>query len=251
MAPLLNSALYEGVVAHTRLAPRRHAFRYRVFSLLIDLDDLPALDRKLRPFAWNRPGLFSFHDKDHGDGRDLRVWLDDVLARAGLRADGPKRVLCYPRILGYVFNPISVWFCHASDGALAAVVYEVHNTYGQRHAYVLPAVRANGAIRQRVAKGFFVSPFLSLDCAYDFAVAPPGDDVRIVINEEEMGSPTLTASFIAKRKSLSDWALLLAFLRYPLMTVKVVAAIHVEAVRLMWKGIPRHPHTIPSVAEEI
>jgi DUF1365 family protein len=238
-----QSALYPGWVMHRRIRPRHHRFKYRVFAMLLDLDELAALDRGLRLFAWNRSGLFSFHDRDHGDGHDLRTWLDAKLALAGITADGPRRVLCYPRIFGYVFNPLSVWFCHAGDGALKAIVYEVHNTYDERHTYVLPVGDDQRLVRHGCAKGFYVSPFLSRDCAYQFRIRPPGKDVAIAIHEEEAGAPVLNASFAGTRRALSDGALLALLLTYPLMTLKVVAAIHYEAVRLMLKGVRRHPHT--------
>jgi DUF1365 family protein len=225
---------------HRRLRPRVHRFRYRVFSLLLDLDELPKLSR-LRLFAWNRPGLFSFHDRDHGDGRPLRLWLDAVLAQAGIAANGPRRVLCYPRILGYVFNPLSVWFCHDRDGTLKAIIYEVHNTYGERHSYVMPC-DGDDVMRHACDKDFYVSPFLSQDCRYHFRTLPPRDRVAVAIHEHEDGAPILSASFAGKRRTLSDGALLAMLLRYPLMTLKVVVAIHYEAVRLMLKGIRRHPH---------
>lgn len=242
-AACLDSGLYQGVVVHRRFKPARHAFRYRVFSLLIDLDELPRLDRSLHLFGWNRRAVFSFYDKDHGDSRNLRAWLDDLLQQAGIAAGGPRRVLCYPRILGYVFNPLSVWFCHDADETLKAIVYEVHNTFGERHAYVLPVTAARGCVQQSVEKDFFVSPFLSMDCVYRFRIVPPHDDVAVVIREEEAGTPVLDASFTGKRRALTDGALLTALLRYPLMTLKVVAAIHIEAVRLMRKGVARQPHT--------
>lgn len=228
---------------HRRLAPRHHRFKYRVFAMLLRLDELPRLDQSLRLFSWNRWGLFSFHDKDHGDGRALTAWLDGLLAGAGIAADGPRAVLCYPRIFGYVFNPLSVWFCHAADGALKAVVYEVHNTYDERNAYVLPVPPDTSVpIRHGCAKTFYVSPFLSPDCRYNFRIAPPDEDVAIAINEEETGRPILTASFAGKRRALNDRALARMLLHYPLMTVKVVVAIHYEAVRLMLKGVRRHAH---------
>jgi uncharacterized protein len=237
-----SSALYEGWVMHRRLSPRHHAFRYRVFAMLLDLDELHGLSRRLRLFAWNKAGILSFHDRDHGDGRDLRAWLESVLAANGIVAAGPKRVLCYPRLFGYVFNPLSVWFCHAEDGGLAGVVYEVHNTFGERHAYVLRADGDDTIIRQYCAKDFYVSPFLSQDCTYDFKIRPPLDDVLIAIGEKEAGAPVLTATFSGKRKPLTDASLFLMLLRHPLMTLKIIAAIHFEAVRLMWKGVPRHAH---------
>jgi DUF1365 family protein len=210
-----------------------------VFSLLLDLDDVEALGRRLWLF---RLGLVRFAARDHGDGGELRTWLDTLLTREGIVADGAKRVLCYPRLFGYVFNPLSVWFCHARDGRLAAIVYEVHNTYGERHAYVL---RADDAVpvQQEVEKAFYVSPFLSMDCAYRFTIRPPREDVLVAINETEAGKPVLTATFSGKRRPLNDRTLLLMLLRHPLMTVKVIAAIHIEAVRLMWKGVARHAHT--------
>lgn len=236
----LRSGIYEGSVMHRRLSPSQHAFRYRVFSLLLDLDELPKLGQS-RLFTVNRWGLFSFHDKDHGDGRPLREWLKAQLARAGIVADGPVRLLCYPRILGYVFNPLSVWFCHEETGALKAIVYEVHNTYGERHAYVLPA-DGSKLVRQTCPKDFYVSPFLSGDCSYAFRVRPPADEVLISITEQEQGKPILTALFSGRRKAFSKVNLFSTFLRYPLMTLKVIVAIHFEALRLMRKGIRRHPH---------
>lgn len=227
---------------HRRLAPRRHAFKYRVFSLLLDLDELESLNKRLWLFAWNRAGIVSFHDPDHGACSGLRGWLDSLLAAQGIVADGPRRVLCYPRLFGYVFNPISTWFCYTKDERLAAIVYEVRNTYGEQHSYVMRAGDNDALIRQHAPKAFYVSPFLSMDCAYNFKIRPPGDDVMIAIAEEEAGKPILTATFTGKRQALTDGALLGMLLRHPLMTVKIIAAIHYEAVRLMWKGVARHAH---------
>jgi hypothetical protein len=240
---MIGSALYTGHVVHRRLRPRAHSFRYRVFSLLVDLDELPLLDRKLKLFSWNRFGIFSFQDRDHGDGRPLSLWLDDLLEKAGIKADGARKVLCYPRILGYVFNPISVWFCHDRAGALKAIVYEVHNTYDERHFYVLPAEGGRNIVTHDCAKDFYVSPFLSPDCRYFFRIWPPDEKVAVIIHENEGGAPMLDASFAGERRALTDRALLTMALTYPLMTLKVVAAIHFEAVRLMLKGIRRHPHS--------
>jgi len=227
---------------HRRLRPRQHAFRYRVFSLLLDLDELEDLDKRSRLFRWNRRGVLSFQDRDHGTGGDLRAWLDGLLAREGILADGARRVLCYPRLFGYVFNPLSVWFCYTHDEHLAAIVYEVHNTYDERHSYVLRVGSDETMVRQRATKGFYVSPFLPMDCTYNFKIRPPRDDVMIAINETEGGEPILTATFSGKRKPFSDAALLGVLLHHPLMTVKIIAAIHYEAVRLMWKGVARHAH---------
>lgn len=237
-----RSALYTGWVTHQRLRPRRHGFRYRVFSLLIDLEDLPDLDRSLSLFGWNRFGFFSFQDRDHGDGRALKVWLDDLLDKAGMTADGPRQVLCYPRILGYVFNPLSVWFCHDRTGTVRAIVCEVHNTYDERHFYVLPCGGERGPVTHHCAKDFYVSPFLSRDCRYHFQIVPPAEKVAVVIHETEGGKAVLDAAFTGRRRALTDRALLAMLFAYPLMTLKVIMAIHFEALRLMLKGIRRHPH---------
>ena len=235
----MRSAIYQGYVTHTRIFPARHSFRYRVFSLLLDIDELDALSAKSRLFARNRAALLSFHDKDHGDGGDLRAWVNAQLSTAGIAADGPVQVLCYPRLFGYVFNPLSVWFCHATDGALAATIYEVHNTYGERHTYVLPV---GNAIEQSCRKDFYVSPFLSLNCNYEFRIEPPGEDVLVSIRETENGAPILNAAFSGTRKPFTDGNLLSAVLRHPLMTLKVFAAIHFEALRLWLKRVPTHAH---------
>ena len=240
---MTRSALYEGWVMHRRLRPRVHRFKYRVFSLLLDLDDLPALDSRLRLFSWNRWNLFSFHDRDHGPAgtRDMRGWIDAQLEGAGIAPGGAKRLLCYPRILGYTFNPLSVWFCDDEQGAPKAIIYEVHNTYDEGHCYVFP-VTGDALSRHDCAKDFYVSPFLSKDHRYHFRITPPDEKVAVAINETQGGDTILNASFAGAHRDLTDRALLSVFFRYPLMTLKVVVAIHYEAVRLMLKGIRRHDH---------
>src|ERR1700761_1357371 len=246
------SGIYEGWVMHRRLAPRHHRFKYSVFALLLDLDELPELDRTSRLFKYNRRGLFSFQDRDHGpvDAKaspDLKHWLDGLLSDAGIAARGARRVLCYPRILGFVFNPLSVWFCHDEQDVLKAIVYEVHNTYEERHAYVLPVDEDTKMVRHGCPKNFYVSPFLSRDCRYQFRIRPPGDNVAVAILEEEAGQAILNASFAGERRPLNDGMLLKMLFGYPLMTLKVVLAIHYEAVRLMLKGVRRHPHRAQAV----
>ncbi|HEX2590834.1 MAG TPA: DUF1365 domain-containing protein [Rhizomicrobium sp.] len=238
----MNSAIYEGTVMHHRVTPTAHKFRYRVFALLIDLGELNQISSKSWLLGRNRAAPLGFRDKDHGLGEDLNGWLNRLLGERGIRADGAKRVLCYPRLFGFVFNPLSTWFCHASDGSLAAIVYEVHNTFGERHSYVLRVDASNRPIRQECEKDFYVSPFLSNDCSYRFNIRPPADDVLVAIDEKEHGARVLTAAFSGKRRELTDWNLLSVLLRHPLMTVKIVAAIHFEAVRLWLKRVPVHGH---------
>lgn len=231
-----GSAIYVGEVVHQRHRPKRHRLRYRVFSILIDLDELPLLDR-LKHFGHDRKALFAFNSADHGHGQGLREWASSQLREAGLPAPAKIRLLCYPRILGYVFNPLSVWFCDDASGVPIATIYEVHNTHGERHTYVLPV----GA-EQAADKAFYVSPFIGLDCRYEFKIVPPTDRVRIAINETEAGEPLLYAAFSGTRREFTDANLMKLFFSHPLMTLKVTAGIHWEALRLLAKGIRVHGH---------
>ena len=244
---MAGEALYLGRVMHARLRPFRHRFAYRVFTCLFDVDALPALGRRMRLFSHNRFNLFSFHDRDHGarDGSALRPWVEARLAEAGIElAGGAIRLLCFPRLLGYVFNPLSIFFCHAPDGRLAAIVYEVKNTFGDQHCYVL-AVGAgdDGApVVQRTDKIFYVSPFIEMDCTYRFRLNAPDERLAVLIRQTDPKGELLVATLTGTRRPLDDRQLLGAFLRHPLMTLKVIAAIHWEALRLWLKGarlVPR------------
>ncbi len=241
-----TSALYAGTVVHQRLRPRRHHLRYRVFSALFDLGELPRLDRELRLFGYNRGALFSFHDRDHGDGQPggLRNWVEARLAEAEIDiGNGRVTVLCYPRILGYVFNPLTLYFCYGLDEKLRAMLYEVGNTHGERHTYIIPVAETDtGVVQQSCEKRFFVSPFVPMDCSYDFRISPPGEKVLVSINEKDKEGPLMTASFAGRARELSDASLLAMFFAYPLMTLKVVAGIHYEAFKLWMKGTPVFVH---------
>lgn len=243
----MRSAIYRGSVTHSRLMPVQHRFRYRVFSLLIDLDELPGLVRGLRWLSHNRFNLMSLHDRDHGDagaGEGLRAWAERTLRAAGIDPPGGRiELLCFPRLLGYVFNPLSLWLCRAPGGRLAAVIYEVHNTFGGRHAYALPvtAGQEEGAIAQRCGKEFYVSPFIPMDAQYSFRLRPPGEGFSLLIRERGEGGEILRASLSGRRRPLTDRELLGAFAAHPLMTLKVIAAIHWQALRLWRKGARYHP----------
>ena len=234
-------ALYRGTVMHQRLRPRRHRLRYRVFSLLLDLDGLDALAARLKLFSHNRFNLLSFHDKDYGAGtaEPLRAQVERHMRAAGVEADGgPIRVLTMPRVLGYAFNPISVYFCYRRGGALAAILYEVNNTFGERHTYLIPVTAGDGTrpIVQECSKRFYVSPFLDMDMTYLFRVVPPGQRVGIAINGRDAQGPIIVASLFADRAPLTDTGLALAFATYKLLTLKVIAGIHWEALRIWLKG---------------
>lgn len=242
------SALYAGIVTHRRLRPRVHALRYRIFMLLIDLDEADALLARLRMFKSGRFGLMSFDPRDHGDGSaaPLGHQVRSRLGAAGLPADGPIRLMCMPRVLGHGFNPISAYFCHAADGTLAATLYEVHNTFGERHSYLIPAIAdADGVVRQSVDKRFHVSPFMDMDLTYAFEVSPPGKVVSLSILASDAQGPILVAAFTGLRRDLTDRALFVAWLSHPLLTFKVVAGIHWEALRIWSKGVGYRPKPEP------
>ncbi len=238
------SALYSGLVSHRRTRPRAHALRYRIFMLLLDLDEGPTLGRGLRLFGFDAPGLLSFQTRDHGDGSDtpLKAQVEQHLARAGIPCGGSVRLLCMPRVLGGVFNPISVYFCHRPDGGLSAILYEVNNTFGDRHSYLIPvAAGAPGvAVRQSADKVFFVSPFMDMDLTYAFKVRPPGqgeeDSVVVSIEVADAAGRLLSASFAGQRQPLDDRRLLAAWIGHPWMTLGVMGAIHWEALKIWLKG---------------
>ena len=242
-----RSALYRGVVTHERLRPKRHRLSYRVFWLLADIDRLDEDIAGLRLLRRNRWGLLSFHDRDHGDGSQssLRAQVEAKLARAGApRADGPILLLTMPRVLGYVFNPISVYYCHDASGALVANIYEVTSTFGVRHSYVAAvehADRATGRIRQSADKALHVSPFMPMEVAYAFNGAAPGERLALAVNCADAEGPLLNTAIAARRRPLTDREILGAWLSHPLLTLKVIAGIHWEALRIWLKGVPPTP----------
>ncbi|MCX5495694.1 DUF1365 domain-containing protein [Kaistia dalseonensis] len=238
------SALYSGSVIHRRMRPRPHKLRYRVFWTVLDLDEIAALDASLRLFAHNRFGLISFHDRDHGAGTDepLRAQVERQLERAGIDIEGgPIRILCMPRMLGYVFNPISVYFCHHRSGALSAMLYEVTNTFGQRHSYLIPVdpdqASPGASIRQSCRKALYVSPFIDMDITYDFRVTAPTDRVALAITGSDAEGILIATAMTARRSELTDGAIIRATLTHPLLTLKVIGGIHWEALKLWLKGV--------------
>ena len=246
---MTTSSLYVGEVMHRRAAPH-HKLRYRVFSLLIDLDELPALDGRLRWFSHNRFNLLSFHDRDPGarDGAPPRAWVDAALAANGLETGGRIALLCFPRLWGYAFNPLSIFFCYAPSGALRAILYEVRNTFGDKHGYLIevpPDQPADAVIAQACAKAFHVSPFLPIAGEYRFALKAPGERLAIQIRHLIDGAEALLAAHTARRQALTDSSLLRNVIRHPLMTVKVIAGIHWEALFLWLKGARFHPRPEP------
>jgi len=237
------AALYVGDVMHARLKPVGHRFSYRVMSLLIDLDRLGVADRQTPLFGVNRRTLYSFHEADHGerDGSSLRRYAQRCAAVHGIDLTGGRvLLLCYPRMLGYAFNPLSVYFCYRASGELALLIYEVRNTFGDIHPYVLPVesgdVSAAG-IRQQHDKRFYVSPFIEMAMRYHFRVLPPKERIKLRILETDSEGPLLSATFNGHRRALTTRELLRSFFALPVVTVKIIAAIHWEALRLWLKGV--------------
>jgi uncharacterized protein len=229
---------------HRRIRPCRHQFRYRAFWLLLDLDDLARLSTRLRLFSHNRTNLFSLHDADHGDGSaiPLRLQIERQLATAGIAIEGGAvRLLCMPRTFGYSFNPLSIYFCHRLDGNLTAIVYQVHNTYAERHGYVIPVEATSGSVHQACRKSFYVSPFLDMDLRYEFRVALTDERVAIGVRAATADKTVMHAGLAATRRAFTDRALLLMLMTIPAVTLKVIAAIHWEAARLWIKGLRPRP----------
>ncbi len=238
----LCSALYVGRVSHERVRPKRHRLAYRVFSLLVDLDELETLDRRLRLFSLDAFNLFSLRPKDYGFAQtgDLRSEVEAVLSTAGIDlGSGPIRLLTMPRVLGYAFNPLSIFFCHAPTGALGAILYQVNNTFGQRHTYLVETQdAAQSPLTHEGRKLFYVSPFLGLDMVYRFRIQAPGEIFSLDIEARDVDGPILFAAQKLRRAPLSDASLLRVFFSHPLLTAKVIAGIHWEALLLWLKGAP-------------
>ncbi|MBW7973181.1 DUF1365 domain-containing protein [Bradyrhizobium sp. BR 10289] len=240
------AALYWGKVMHARWRPVHHRFTYRVMSLLIDLDRLKQADRQSWLFGINRAAPFSFHERDHGDAKiaGLSQYARRLAAERGIDLSmGRVLLLCYPRVLGYVFNPLSIYFCYGASGNLSLLIYEVRNTFGEMHSYILPVQedRASSTIRQSHAKAFYVSPFMEMETSYRFSVCPPQQDVSVRILQSSAQGAMFAAAFCGRRRALTNRSLLVALFGLPFLTLKVVAAIHWEAMRLWLKGVPYVP----------
>lgn len=238
---LPNGSIFRGEVVHKRMRPVEHKLNYRVFSLLMDVDRLDDEAKRLKLFSLNRFNLFSINENQHGnrDGSSLSSFAWQQVRKAGM-GDRVERimVLFYPRIFGFAFNPLTVYYCLDSNGAPALMIYEVRNTFGQALTYVLPAGADHGGTFSHVIdKCFYVSPFNEVDGRYTFHVVKPEDDLTVGVALKTDNAPLIRTHFKGRRNKLSDRGLLKVFFAYPLMTLKVVAAIHWEALKIWRKGI--------------
>ncbi|MBB5370562.1 MULTISPECIES: DUF1365 domain-containing protein [unclassified Janthinobacterium] len=236
-----------GQVRHTRLRPRRHFFSYGIYYLRLPLRSMGGQDFSARLISRNGANVLSFRDSDHGDGvTPLLDWIDGLLHEQGVSdADGEIWLQTMPRVFGYVFNPVSFWFCHRADGALRAVLCDVRNTFGERHLYLLDhgAAIAYGS-ELRANKIFHVSPFCKVEGGYRFRFLRSKDDAGqgerhlACVDYDDTSGPLLQTSLSGIAVPLRDRALGRALLRYPLMTFGVMARIHWQALRLWLRRVP-------------
>ena len=236
----MTSSIYNGTVIHKRFKPKTHFFKYSVFSLLIDLSELDVLDKKIKFFSFNKFNLISFFEKDHGnrDGTSLIEWVKKNLDKNDIRSNEIKiKLLCYPRILGYVFNPLSVFFIYDQNEKLISILYEVKNTFGEQHTYIFKIDGNAKFFQHKCSKKFHVSPFIEMDCIYSFKLLKPGEKISVIIDQYQMEEKILYASQDGNRVDFNSQELLKSYLRHPLMTFKIISAIHFEAFKLWTKGI--------------
>jgi uncharacterized protein len=235
-----NSSIYTGNVIHKRFKPKIHSFNYKVFSLLIDLSELNSLDKDLKLFSYNKFNIISFYNKDHGprDGSSLKNWVVDNLKKNNLEAEDIQiKLLCYPRIFGYVFNPLSVFYVYDKNLELISILYEVKNTFGEQHTYIFKSNKNHNLIQHVCKKKFHVSPFIEMNCVYFFRLLKPGNKISIIIDQNDKEGKILYASQDGIKNELNNNTLIKAYLKHPLMTFKIILAIHFEAFKLWTKGI--------------
>jgi uncharacterized protein len=235
-----NSSIYKGTVIHKRFKPKIHSFKYKVFSLLIDLSELELLHKNLKLFSYNRFNIISFYNKDHGprDGSSLKKWVINNLKKKKIETHDIKiKLLCYPRIIGYVFNPLSVFYIYNANSDLISILYEVKNTFGEQHTYIFKSDKKQNLIQHVCRKKFHVSPFIEMNCIYFFRLLKPGKKISVIIDQNDQEGKILFASQEGVKIELNNKTLIKTYLKHPLMTFKIILAIHFEAFKLWTKGI--------------
>ena len=231
----MNSCIYNGEVNHTRFKPVKHFLNYKTFSLFIDLDEIEQLDKSISIFSHNKFNIFSFYNKDHGDrdGNCLKKWVISNLKKYKIEGNISKiKILCYPRIFGYVFNPLSIFYCYENE-KLKSIFYEVKNTFNEQHTYIFK-IKDGEEIKQKCKKKFYVSPFMDMETFYNFKLIDPNQRLSVMIKQTDAEGTVLTATQTGDKKEFNFKQLLINFFRYPLMTLKIISSIHFEAL-LLWK----------------
>jgi len=235
-----NSCIYSGLTTHKRFKPKKHFFTYKTFSLLIDLEEVKDLEKKIKFFSYNKFNILSFYNIDHGprDGSSLNNWVKKILSSAKINiVDGKIKLLCFPRFFGYVFNPLSIFYCYDKNSKLKAVLYEVKNTFNEQHTYIFRNRSSSNIILHKCKKKLYVSPFIAMKTFYNFRLSKPKNNISILIKQSDVSGLLLIAHQAGKRIKLNSYNLFIQFLKHPLMSFKVIAAIHFEAFRLWTKGI--------------
>tara|TARA_B110001454_G_scaffold208826_1_gene221712 strand:+ start:75 stop:845 length:771 start_codon:yes stop_codon:yes gene_type:complete len=235
-----SSCIYSGQITHKRLRPKKHFFSYKTFSLLIDLNEIQKIEKKISFFSCNKFNILSFYNIDHGprDGRSITKWVQQILSKIKINIDGGKiKLFCYPRFFGYVFNPLSIFYCYNKNLVLKAVLYEVKNTFNEQHTYVFRSKPSSNLILHKCNKKFYVSPFIKMKTFYNFRLSKPKNSINILIKQADSEGLLLIAHQTGKRINLNSKNLLYQFLKHPLMSFKIIGAIHFEAFRLWTKGV--------------
>ena len=233
----MNSCIYNGTVRHQRFKPIKHSLNYKTFSLLIDLDEIENLSKNISIFSLNKFNIFSFYNCDHGarDGSSLKDWVKKNIKKFDISNNITKvKLLCYPRIFGYVFNPLSIFYCYENN-ILKAIFYEVKNTFNEQHTYIFK-IKNDEKIEQKCKKKFYVSPFMDMETYYNFRLLNPKEKLSIFIRQTDAEETILTATQTGIKKEFSFNQLLINLFKYPLMTIKIMSSIHYEAFFLWKKG---------------
>jgi uncharacterized protein len=247
--PLAPASAQDGRTTHVRFTPFERRFSYRLAQVLVDIDRLDETTRALKFLSYNRFNLFSFHDRDHGDrtGAHLRPWTEAMFAQAGVTLDGGRiDLLCFPRVFGFVFNPISLFFGYGPDGALRGVIYEVNNTFGETHAYVA-AVGPGDHYEHETRKLLHVSPLFDVRGDYRFRLNAPGETFHLTIENLVEGRREHLATLVTRRRVLNDRWLLDVFFSLPFSTFQVVVGIHWQALKLWLRGAKYRSKPAPPV----
>jgi len=237
---MTSSSIYNCTVVHKRFIPKEHHFKYDVFALFLDLSELSSIEKNIHLFSYNKFNLISFHDKDHGprDGTSVIDWVKKNLIENKIDTENIKiKLLCYPRIFGYVFNPLSVFYIYNADEKLISILYEVKNTFGEQHNYVFKIEGDENLLQHNCKKKFHVSPFIEMECKYFFRVLKPSEKISVIIDQYQKNEKLLYASQVGKKTELNNKELFKSYIKHPMMTFKIIIAIHFEAFKLWMKGI--------------